>query len=222
MNGSSGIQPTVELATTNGNGFYPYPVYPMMGNGYGNNGGFLGGDGIWALLLFALLFGNGAWGNNGGFFGGNSFDNGYAWLSNGQKEIMNNTNNGFDTLHLSNQIEGVRDGRYGRDEYGRGDYGRDSYGNYGEYRERGRDSYGRRERDSRGRYRGHDHIDDMYEEYGRYMEGRSRYGANEDTRKSLEYMLRSMEDFAHMLKEDAGSEQEVQMIRESAQRIASM
>jgi len=113
-------------------------------------------------------------------------------------------------------------GRYGRDEYGRGDYGRDSYGNYGEYRERGRDSYGRRERDSRGRYRGHDHIDDMYEEYGRYMEGRSRYGANEDTRKSLEYMLRSMEDFARMLKEDAGSEQEVQMIRESAQRIANM
>ena len=30
-----------------------------------------------------------------------------------QGEIMNNTNNGFDTLHLSNQIEGVRDGVYG-------------------------------------------------------------------------------------------------------------
>ena len=33
MNGSSGIQPTVELATTNGNGFYPYPM--VYGNGYG-------------------------------------------------------------------------------------------------------------------------------------------------------------------------------------------
>lgn len=110
MNGNSGITPTVELATTNG--AYPYPVMYGAGGGYGN-GGFLGGDGIWALLLFALLFGNGGWGNNGGFFGGNSFDNGYAWLSNGQKEIMNNTNNGFDTLHLSNQIEGVRDGVYG-------------------------------------------------------------------------------------------------------------
>jgi len=32
MNGSSGIQPTVELATTNG--AYPYPVM------FGNNGGF--------------------------------------------------------------------------------------------------------------------------------------------------------------------------------------
>jgi len=115
MNGNSGIQPTVELATTNGNGFYPYPVMYGNGGGFGGNGGFFGSDGIWAILLFALIFGANGWGGNGngGFFGGNSFDNGYAWLSNGQKEIMQNTNNGFDTLHLSNQIEGVRDGIYG-------------------------------------------------------------------------------------------------------------
>jgi len=110
MNGTQGIQPVVELATNNGNGFaYPYPV---MGGFGGNNGFGFGGDGaIWIILIIALLggFNNG----NGGGFGGNSFDNGYAWLSNGQKEIMNNTNNGFDTLHLSNQIEGVRDGVYG-------------------------------------------------------------------------------------------------------------
>ena len=114
MNGSNGIQPTVELATTNGgNGFaYPYPVMPMMG-GYGN-GGFGGyGDGswIWIILILALF---GGWGNtgNGGFFGNNAFDNGYAWLSNGQKEIMQNTNNGFDTLHLSNQLDTVNSGIY--------------------------------------------------------------------------------------------------------------
>ena len=109
MNG--GIQPTVELATNNGNnGFYPYPVYPMMGgNGNGGFGGY-GGDWIWIILLFALF---GGWGNNGngGFFG-NSFDDGYAWLSNGQKEIMQNTNNGFDTLHLSNQLDTVNSGIY--------------------------------------------------------------------------------------------------------------
>ena len=108
---NNGIQPTVELATNNGNGF-AYPVYPMMGGGFGNNGGFFGGDGIWAIILLALLFG---WGNNGngwGGFGGNSFDNGYAWLSNGQKEIMQNTNNGFDTLHLSNQLDTVNSGIY--------------------------------------------------------------------------------------------------------------
>ena len=117
MNGSTGITPTVELATTNGgSGFaYPYPVYPAM-SGFGGGSGFggFGGDGaIWLIVLLALIWGGNGFGNNGGFFGGNSFDNGYAWLSNGQKEIMQNTNTGFDTLHLSNQIEGTRDGIYG-------------------------------------------------------------------------------------------------------------
>ena len=101
MNGS-GIQPTVELATTNGTGFYPYPV--MYGN---NNSGFgngFGADALWIIVLLALF----GWGGNGnGGFGGNNND--FAWLSNGQKEIMQNTNNGFDTLHLSNQLEGNRD-----------------------------------------------------------------------------------------------------------------
>ena len=112
MNGGSGIQPTIELAT-NGNNGCAYPVYPMMG-GFGGSGfgGFGGDSAIWLIVLLALIWGNN--GNGNGFFGGNNnFDNGYAWLSNGQKEIMANTNNGFDTLHLSNQIEGVRDGIYG-------------------------------------------------------------------------------------------------------------
>ena len=109
---NSGIQPTVELATNNGNA-YPYPVYPFVGGGYGNGSGFFGGDGIWIIVLLALLFGWGGNGNGNGFFGNNGFDNGYAWLSNGQKDIMTNTNNGFDTLHLSNQLEGARDGIYG-------------------------------------------------------------------------------------------------------------
>ena len=108
MNGNSGIVPTVDLATNN-NGFaYPYPV---MAGGFGNNGGFggFGGDGaLWLIVLLALIWGNNGNGN-GGFFGGRNFDDGYAWLSNGQKEIMQNTNQGFDTLHLSNQLEGTRD-----------------------------------------------------------------------------------------------------------------
>ena len=66
MNGSNGITPTVELATTNGNGFYPYPI--MYGNGGGFGNGFFGSDGIWAIVLLALLF-NGGWGNG---FGGNN------------------------------------------------------------------------------------------------------------------------------------------------------
>lgn len=108
MNGSQGIQPVVELATNNnGNGFCPYPVYPMYGNNNGNGGFFGNGDGIWAILLFAMIFGNGNWGGNGGFFGGNNND--FAWLSNGQKDIMNHTSDGFNSLHLSNQVEGIRD-----------------------------------------------------------------------------------------------------------------
>ena len=109
MNGSSGIVPTVDLATNNNNG-YAYPVMPFMG-GYGNGGfGGYGSDLIWLIVLFALFGGN--WGNNGngGFFGGRSFDDGYAWLSNGQKEIMQNTNNGFNTLQLSNDISDVKNG----------------------------------------------------------------------------------------------------------------
>ena len=66
MNGS--IQPTVELATNGNNGFV-YPAMPMYG--YGNNGFGFGGDGIWAIVLLALLFNNG-WGNG---FGGNGFNN---------------------------------------------------------------------------------------------------------------------------------------------------
>ena len=105
MNGNSGIVPTVDLATNNN--AYPYPV--MTGFGNGGFGGY-GSDFIWVILLFALF---GGWGNNGngGFFNG-GFDNGYAWLSNGQKEIMQNTNNGFDTLHLSNQLDTVNSGIY--------------------------------------------------------------------------------------------------------------
>ena len=114
------------------------------------------------------------------------------------------------------RYEGYGRGSYGNyDNYGRGNYERDSYG---------RDMYSARgrSRDSRGRYRGHDYLDEMHEDYSRYMEGREKYGANEDTIKSLKYMLKSMEDFARMLKEDAQSDEEVEMIRQTAQRIAQM
>lgn len=102
MNGS--IQPTVELATTNGNNGFAYPVY--YGNN-GNNNGFGGSMGEWIIGLVALgMLGNG--GLFGGFGGGNGMYE-FPWLLSGQNGINNNVNNGFDTLHLSNQIEGTRD-----------------------------------------------------------------------------------------------------------------
>ena len=94
----------------NNNGF-AYPVYPYGGMGYGNNSGFGDGSWLWLIIILALF---GGWGNNGNGGFGNGFNNDYAWLSNGQKEIMNNTNDGFNSLHISNQIEGVRDGEHSK------------------------------------------------------------------------------------------------------------
>jgi len=75
-----------------------------------NNGGFggFGDNGAWWIILF-LIFAMGGW-NNGGFGGGFGGDNMYPWLSNGQKEIMQNTNQGFNTLQLGNQLNDVSNG----------------------------------------------------------------------------------------------------------------
>ncbi len=107
------------------------------------------------------------------------------------------------------------------DGYGRG-YGRDAYGE---------GSYGRRSRDSRGRYTGHrpeDRIDEMYMNYQAYSEGREAYGrsgnysAKEDSMKSLEFMLESAVDLFKMLKEEASSQEEVEMIKKYAHKISEM
>ena len=77
-----------------------------------NNGGFggFGDNGAWWIILF-LIFAMGGW-NNGGFGGGfgGGADNMYPWLSNGQKEIMQNTNQGFNTLQLGNQLNDISNG----------------------------------------------------------------------------------------------------------------
>ena len=106
------------------------------------------------------------------------------------------------------------------------DYGRENYG-----------TYGRRMRDSRGRYmdsgrmgrryRGEDMMDEMHELYRNYSEGRENmnmgnYGAKEGTMKSLEYMLQSIVDFIEMLKKDANSQEEVELIQEYTRHISEM
>lgn len=108
--------------------------------------------------------------------------------------------------------------------------------NYREYGNYGNEGYGARRRDSRGRYmergrggnyRGHEIMDEMYGAYGEYSEGREEYGrgnygAKENTMKSLEYMLESVVDFFKMLKEDASSQQEIEMIKHYAKKISEM
>lgn len=83
-------------------------IVPTVDLGGNNNGAWGGNMGEWILGIIALgMLGNG--GMFGGFGGGNEMAFMYPWIANGQQEIMTNTNNGFDTLHLSNQVEGVRD-----------------------------------------------------------------------------------------------------------------
>lgn len=92
---------------------------------------------------------------------------------------------------------------------------------YGNYRRDDYDdmSYGRRRRDSRGRYRGDDMIDEMRDHYDRYNDSR-RYGGR-DTSESLEYMLESIVCFVEMLQEDA-SEQDMNLIRKYTRKISEM
>jgi hypothetical protein len=100
--------------------------------------------------------------------------------------------------------------RAGYDSYGRDTYGRDNYGEYG------RDSYGRRGYDMK--YRGDDSLDRMSGEYGRYMGSRERYGAgSEESDKSFHYMVKALEDFIMVLKEEAESPQQKQQLMQSLQ-----
>lgn len=124
------------------------------------------------------------------------------------------------------EIEEAKNMRYGRyeDSYGRDAYGRGSYGEYN-------DGYGARRRDSRGRYmergydakyRGDDSLNEMHEQYGRYMESRERYGAGEETDKSFHYMVKALEDFIRVLHEEAETSQQKQELRETLQKSMQM
>lgn len=112
---------------------------------------------------------------------------------------------------------------YGNDGYGRNSYGEDSYGRRGvKGTGRGRYRGGR----GSGRY-GEEMMDDMYQNYEAYSEGREQYergnyGAKEDTMMNLEYMLESMVDFVEMLKQDASSQEEVNLIKKYTKQISEM
>ena len=116
-----------------------------------------------------------------------------------------------------------------------------NYGNYDNYGEYDRSYGGGRRRDSRGRYmeggsygrrgvkgtgrgryRGEEMMDEMAYHYGNYNEGREQYGADEETMKSFKYMLKSFKDYYKHLKEEASSQQEVQMLEDVAREISEM
>ena len=111
---------------------------------------------------------------------------------------------------------------YGRENYG--EYEEGSYGRRGvpgsgrrRYRESG---YGRRGVDAK--YRGQEMMDEMMYHYGNYSDGQEQYGADEETMKSFKYMLKAFKDYYKHLKKEATSQQEVQMLEDTAREISEM
>lgn len=108
------IEGEIPAYAGNGNGAtLAYPVMPFgygmggFGGGFGN--GF-GGDLAWIIILVAILGGNG-FGGFGGFGGGAGLtDGGLLGYAIGNNATKGDLSDGFNSLHLSNQIEGVRDG----------------------------------------------------------------------------------------------------------------
>ena len=96
-------------------------------------------------------------------------------------------------------------------------YGRyEGYGNYGE-------EYGRRGVDSR--YRGESYMDGMRGSYRNYEEARNEYnrgnyGAKEDGLKELEYMMHAAMKFIKMVKEEATSPEEQEIVRKHIIKIS--
>ena len=83
------------------------PVAPAYGGYGGGNGSFFGGDGIWAVIILALLF-NGGFGGFGGYGGmmGMGMADGmflYPWMN--QADI---TTSGFQNQMLQSSIQGLQ------------------------------------------------------------------------------------------------------------------
>lgn len=119
----------------------------------------------------------------------------------------------------SYMYRGYNEGGYSE---GYGARRRDSRGRYmeGGYSE----GYGRRgvPGTGRGRYRGEEMIEDMSYHYGNYSEGMNSYGADQETMKSFKYMLKSFKDYYKHLKQEASSQEEVQMLEDVAREISEM
>jgi hypothetical protein len=128
------------------------------------------------------------------------------------------TSANLDNLYKLSKIRHMtkedKESMYGNYEGRRAGY--DAYGNdYGNYNGYNYSGYGARGRDMK--YRGHEYIDRMSNEYGRYMESRNRYGAGEETDKSYHYMVKALEDFIKVLEEEADTPQQKQQLREALQ-----
>ena len=90
--------------------------------------------------------------------------------------------------------------------------------NYGEYND-----YGRRGYDTK--YRGESYMDGMRGSYRNYEEARNEYnrgnyGAKEDGLKELEYMMHAAIKFIKMIKEEATSPEEQEIVRKHIAKLS--
>lgn len=112
--------------------------------------------------------------------------------------------------------EGGYSGEYGarrRDSRGRYMEGNYSEGNYGR---RGVPGTGR------GRYRGEEMMENMYQAYQDYIEGKEMYGADMNTMKALKYILKLDKKFIEMLDEEAQTPEEKELIAQHKMEMAEM
>lgn len=79
----------------------------VSGNGYGNNGGMWGSDGIWAILLLALL-GNRGFGFGGGYGGGSygTSEGTFGWQL-GRLATTNDVASGFSTSEIMSDLNDI-------------------------------------------------------------------------------------------------------------------
>lgn len=133
-----------------------------------------------------------------------------------------------DLSEIEKEETNMRYSEYGEGSMGGYGYGEGSYGRRGvpgtgrgRYSEGG--SYGRRgvKGTGRGRYRGEEMMDEMMYHYGNYSEG-GQYGGEEETLRSLDYMMKSVVQFIGMLEEEAQSPQEIEIIKKYSKKISEM
>ena len=126
-----------------------------------------------------------------------------------EQVLKDDIGNNIDYLYKLSKIKHLtKEDKNMYNNYGRYDGRYPGHGSYG-------DDYGRRGYDMK--YRGHDSLDRMYNDYGRYMESRERYGASEETDRSYHYMVKALEDFIMVLKEEANTPQQKQQLMEALQ-----
>lgn len=110
---------------------------------------------------------------------------------------------------------------YNENRYGESRYGEDNYGMDHSYGRRGVPGTGRGRR-----YRGPENkMQEMMEHFGNYSAAseaanRGNYGAEEDSMKSLDCMLKCACMFMDMLEEEANSPEEAQMIKKYRKKMA--